>query len=284
MQKSNLLKAASLLLTAGAIVFGFVYLKSLYSDFYDSQVEINWYLVATSVLLFVAFYTILSRHWLAACKLVEPKVSASQKKAFLASQPYKYLPTSLFTFSFRAKYASELGLGVKKSSIAQLIENASMLSSGLLLAAMSWAVIDRPVLMIPSLFVLAAFYYLLPQKMIMNKKRFKISVEKKAGLKLFCIAFIAWVFAGLSFYTLALAAGSSIGIPEAFAANAAAYCLGILAFFAPGGIGIREGVFAFFSVSSVVILCWRLLTLVLDMLLGAITILSIKMNTKSSTS
>lgn len=275
LNKQNIFKFFSVLLTIGAIYFGFRYLGDIYSEIKGQDIETDFVFIVLSVLFFFLFYSLLSIHWNRVSKTFNHN-SNKQYLAFYASQPYKYLPTSLFTFSFRAKYSKDLGMSVKKSSLAQLLENINMLSSGMVVGAMFYLSYVGYYFASAIIVILALVgYHLLPRSIEFSIKSKTLKINKKNELFNLLLTTLAWVASGISFYLLSMGLGVSTGIVEALSANALAYTLGIVAFFAPGGIGIREWVFSLFSISSAVVLGWRIMTFLADLVLGFVGILLI---------
>lgn len=278
--KRHIFKLVSGLLTVGALVFGFRYFTRLVNEIDLSSLQVDHRLIVASAVLFIAFYALLSLHWNRICRRIGGK-EQKQQLSFLASQPYKYLPTSLFTFSFRAKYAKRLGMSVKQSSLAQLIENFNMLSTGLLVGAVFYLLNTGLYLILGSVFILVvAGAVLIPSKISVGLKSKRITIIKKEQLADMAVAAAAWLVSGISFYVLAHGMTMEIGLHEALSANALAYVLGIFAFFAPGGIGVREWVFALFGIPNVPIVAWRILTFTADMVLGFSGVIAVYRNRK----
>lgn len=280
-RSKKVLQIVSISLTVATLILALIYGSELVEKADFSLSDIRLAPLTLSLLSYVFFYAILSFHWLRSCRLVSgDEISSRQWLAFFASQPYKYLPTSLFTFSFRAKYARKLGMSVKSSSFAQLLENIGILTGGFLTAGLLLMIVKDQVLLVLGLGIVAGVIYklipndinnLFPSKTANPKKL----ISKEDIVKNIALTSIAWLLAGLSFYFLNKAIGIEVEAIKAIAANSIAYCLGILAIFAPGGIGVREGVFAYFSISSAGIIAWRLATLFIDLVLGAVAVLQI---------
>jgi uncharacterized membrane protein YbhN (UPF0104 family) len=197
--------------------------------------------------------------------------------SFFASQPYKYLPTSIFTFSFRAKYSKELGLGLKDSSLSQLIENLIIISSAIYLSATLF--FFKESLLAFAIVILIPLFGLvfLPNNFNFKFKSYERTISKSVLAKSITISVVAWLFSGASLYLLALSYGFSNSVISTMLANGIAYPSGIIAFFAPGGIGVRELVYDWFGVAAGLIILWRILTFVMDFLLGFTAIIFIKL-------
>lgn len=224
--------------------------------------------ILLSVVCFLSFYALLAIHWKQVCSRYTKYPQSNQWLSFFASQPYKYLPSSVFTFSSRAVYAKKLGLPIKQSSVAQLVENGNILLSGFSVGMVFLAYqVSTPF----GLLVTAAF--LLSLGIISFVPSFKIpktalTISGREWLKLFVIPFTGWWLAGTAFYFLVIGTGQDINFISAVAVNALAVGLGILAVFAPGGVGVREFVYNRFSINNTGIVAWRLLTLLMDVIVG----------------
>lgn len=277
-RSKKVLQIVSISLTVATLIIALIYGSELVEKADFSLSDIGLVPLTLSLLSYVFFYATLSFHWLRSCRLVSgDDISSRQWLAFFASQPYKYLPTSLFTFSFRAKYARKLGMPVKSSSFAQLLENIGILSGGFLIAGILLMIVNDQVLLVLGLGIVAGVIYrFIPNdinNLIPSKKTNPKKIISKADIvKNIALTSFAWFLAGLSFYFLNKSIGIEIEVIKAIAANAMAYSLGILAIFAPGGIGVREGVFAYFSISGAGIIAWRLVTLLVDLALGTVAV------------
>lgn len=267
------LKILNLGLTLGVIYFVFRYAKELLEqeEVLELNIDISSLLIAA--LLFLLFYAILSVHWVASCRLVKGNTPKRQFLAFFASQPYKYLPSSLFTLSYRAKYARRLGLPIKTSSIAQAIENSSIIVSGFFVAALLYLFITSQLAAVVAVLALSALYISTPAIINLRIGRLKPALIKKELLYTFSLASIAWLVAGVSFMMAGRAAGIDLTPIISVVANSLAYAAGILTVFAPGGIGVREVVLALFNVAAPAIIVWRIITFVLDILTGLVSVL-----------
>lgn len=276
------LSVLNVLLTALVFVFAYQYGKELLQNANFEGLSSRWWALMLSVVMFLAFYMLASLHWSMICRLIDKKASKLQPAAFFASQPYKYLPTSIFTFSFRAKFAKALGTPIKESSYAQLLENFNILTSGIIVSGvfllLYWNVLAG-LLVIGISFI--AIYFL-----HRNKVEFKLPILSKKVIPIYqllpalLLITAAWVIGGIGFYFTAVALNNDADVRLMIAANAAAYVASILAVFAPGGIGVRELVLANFSVSNAAIVLWRIVTFAVDMISGLAGIVFIRRTTK----
>lgn len=238
----------------------------------------NISLVCLSVMLFILFYLVMSCHWLMAVRIFKPDSHKKLILSFFASQPYKYLPTSLFSFSFRSKFAKDQGISVVNSAKAQLIENGNMIASGFLCASLALVFIYNYALGLVIVCMVAALLYAVSKSSYtasirLSKNNF--SLQPKKVVPLVALALAGWVIAGLALWVLGLATTGSVDALQSVAANSLAFSASILAVFAPGGVGVREYIYAYFGVGVTVIVMWRLLTLVLDIVLGFVAALKI---------
>ena len=260
------------ILTITTFIFAFIYSKNLLSQINDFNTSIQRFLLA--VLFMIIYYSLFALHWYFISCSINKQLNIKQSLAFFASQPYKYLPTSLFTMSFRAVYAKKLGMNLKESSVAQLIENFNIIFSGILLGLLLFALeydIATGLLFITITTILIICMNLWDFKIKIPKTNREVSFKKESRMIVLCIA--GWLFSALAFYTISneqstfLLAGS---------AHSCSIASGILAVFAPGGIGVREFVLSNFGIAAYSILVWRVFTLFADLLLGLITIGFIK--------
>lgn len=268
-KRSTLFRIINLILTVGLFYFAFIYVRELVRKADFNGLSGHYPLLVLAFLLFILFYAALSWHWLLVCRLVREDVRRKQALAFTASQPYKYLPTSLFTFSYRAKFAKQLGLPVKDSSYAQVIENFDIIAGGALVCLISWLMSVSYALGFAALALsLLAMYAVRFMKPSVTVPRMSLELPLYRLVLPFLLVMSAWVISGLSFLLVNRALGLHPDAWMVIAANAGAYAASILAFFAPGGIGIREVVLAAFSIANAPIILWRLLTFAADMTLG----------------
>ena len=281
--KSNWLKtvykAINVVLMAGVFYFAYTYGTSLIREADFSGLDNNWWILVLAFICFVLFYIILSFHWFMICKIIDPDIKAVQALAYFASQPFKYLPSSIFSFSFRAKYAKQLGMSIKKSTYAQLLENFNILGSGLIVSVTFFVFTRSLILGILCLIVFAMAAYLsvrfkIESKVPLTKGKQTICIYKLVPS--FLLITCAWVISGLSFWLVGNSLNYTIDLGLAISASAAAFVVSILAVFAPGGIGVRELTLSLFAVQNSAVIMWRLLTFTADMIVGFTAVVYIK--------
>jgi|GEM_PF-1988693 len=275
MKKNNWLKltfkVVNFILMVSVVFFAYIYGKSLVSKADFSGLDNNWWILVLAFVCFLLFYVTMSLHWLKVCRVVDPNTKTIQILSFFASQPFKYLPSSIFTFSFRAKYAKQLGMSVKKSTYAQLVENFNILGAGLVVSITFFVFLHSIILGIICLIIFAIILYLLMKFKIeitipFIKKRRKLYVYKLVPS--FLLMILTWTISGVSFWLVSDSLNYTINPCLAISANAAAFVVSILAVFSPGGIGVRELTLALFSIQNSVIIMWRLLTFITDIVVG----------------
>jgi uncharacterized membrane protein YbhN (UPF0104 family) len=233
-----------------------------------------WLQVIAAALLFLLGYIMLAEHWLLVAREIVPDLPAVHRLAFFASQPYKYLPTSFFTLSFRAHYAKKLGMSLKDSTKAQLIENINIVSGALLLGTITWFLMIDARVGIGLVVVLAIFFGLLWKyhHVDMHVGTAKLKLHMRCWIRGYLIVLAAWFVVGIGFYVLASALQPDVTWLKAIAATDYAFAAGIVAVFAPGGIGVRELVFTSFEFVASTVVVWRCITFVIDIVLGVVTI------------
>ncbi len=281
------LKPKQLLLLAGQFALFGALLFFFWSRVRSLAENVDWGAVPSHVpqlmmatVMVLMFYGVLSVHWLMVCRLIDTKTPRSQMLSFFASQPYKYLPTSIFTFSSRARFSSKLGMGLKKSSAAQLIENFNLIGSALGTGALLlvfqqslWSGLGAAGL---GLLLAAALW----KKKTIYITKLHHEIALRTWLMALALSFCSWLIVGLGFAITTQIFGGETSLVDMIAANAIAFGASILAVFAPGGLGVRETIFTYFSVALGAIVMWRLITIVVDGLVGIAAAWLIRTHTK----
>ncbi len=280
MSKKNILRSIQIVLSIALVIFIALQAETFFSKVTWSVVADRWINIIAAGVLFLIGYMFMALHWYRVAKMIEPKAKKSQWLAYFASQPYKYLPTSFFTFSFRAIYAKKLGLNIRQSSEAQIIENANLVGCALVVG-MLCAIYATNLLFgcIFTLLIGMVIYILWMQKKF-DLPFVSRQLDLRAWLKTIAIVSCGWVVMGLGFLVVSSAIELKTDVLVAVAANSLATGFGIIAVFAPGGIGVRELVFSFFAYASTTILIWRLTTFVVDIVAGAVSIWMIERSQK----
>lgn len=273
--KKNILKFIEIALTIALV--GFIIFKAgaFFNAIEWSSILNAWFGILIAAILFTTGYAIFAHHWLLVCRLIQPNTLAKQHLAFFASQPYKYLPTSLFTLSFRAKFASQLGMNLRDSSEAQVIENLNLVGGALLVGGILLAVLYAPFVAFISLAIVGFMAALLWTQQTVTIPKLKTKINIRQWIKTFIIVVFGWVVVGLGFAVVVFSIDQKFEPLASIAANSIATGLGILAIFAPGGIGVRELVFSFFMYSSTAIIIWRFITFIIDIVVGLVSMILI---------
>lgn len=257
-------------ITAALLLFAWIYISSLVRQATFSEISINWLLFLLSIAFFIGYYGLMSVNWLIAASMFDPTVKRNQLLVFLASQPYKYLPTSLFIFSSRAVFAKRLGMSYKKSSLAQLFENGALIAANFSLFIILYLIEKNTALGLGLLLIimLASLFVYKRKELKVKFRKLSFEVDTVKLTSMFYVCFVGWLLCGLSFSFFNLSLGISIDLLVLLAANTLAFSLSMLAIFAPGGIGVRELVYDRFSINKAAIIYWRILVFCIDMLIG----------------
>lgn len=269
--KRTLWRFVSIVLTIALLVFAYNYITDLLSRFQQLEVSINWTYVVLSALLFSLSYVLFAFNWLLSTRLLDKSSGRAQIVAFLASLPFKYLPTSFFTFSSRAYFGHKLGLRLKHASLAQIAENMSLLSANLILliglcAARFNLALGAAVLL--TVIMGALWLTSLKRKVTLSFKRRSLELPVSVLAKMIAISSVGWLVCGMAFATLIYSLGIEVNVLVVLIANTIAFSLGMIVFFAPGGIGVRELVYDIFSIAVPPIVFWRILVFVVDFMIG----------------
>lgn len=283
MNKRNQVIKIAKIIILNVLFFFTVY----YAWRYFSNIIVDWespekldsrYLIL-SVFMFFVFYFLLSVGWQKVLSLYskDKEIIIPIRMSFFASQIFKYLPTSLFSFSSRIYFLKKVGINVAMSINAIILENAFIIISSLLvflLFSFNWAI---SIIIIVSIIIgYYAYLFLLNMhnkgKVLFSKLLFFLpeeKISKKQYVSLWFIYIISWLFAGLSLYFLQFAIGeTSVNIYSIVSFQSMSYSASILAIFAPGGIGVREIVLQKANLSDVSILIWRVGTFIFDIIVG----------------
>lgn len=267
------------LLTVALLVFSYFYISRLLNQVDLGASTFNWFFVALSILLFVASCVFMSLNWWQSSKILNKNVSNDQPLSFLASLPYKYLPTSIFTFSSRAYFGVKLGLTFRQATFAQIFENASLMAANFSLFVILCAFATHVLIGMSTLIIFAfciRWFVLIHPKARLSFRSKKMVVDTKRFFVMYLFSLAGWFLCGLSFVVLHLAIDEPISLLSILIANTIAFSAGMIAFFAPGGIGVREAIYGFFGIASVAILHWRLMIFIVDIVLGFIAWLLIR--------
>jgi uncharacterized membrane protein YbhN (UPF0104 family) len=274
----KILKYIEIILTLALLIFIAIKAQDFLKSVDWSRIPDIWFSIFISSVLFTIGYSMLAQHWLLVAREIVPKITSSQRLAFFASQPYKYLPTSLFTLSFRAKYSKKLGMGLKDSSKAQIIENINMVGTALMLAGVLLLFFWNSFLGVIAIASLGFFAAILWKNHHITIHIFKTGIKfhMRCWLKAVGWCLMAWSVVGCGFYVLAASLEPNVNIFKSIAASSLAIGSGMLVIIAPGGIGVREAVFASFGFIASTIIIWRCITFIVDIIIGFLSIYAIE--------
>ena len=274
--RRHLTRAASVLATGLLLLFAYRYISDLLDDDPFADATVDWPLLVLSGLLFVVFYVLVSFNWIEAVRIVQRGADGRQFLVFMASQPFKYMPSSIFIFSSRAVFAKRLGVSLKDSSIAQLLENVALVVANVALFVVFTALAWNRALGVASLaavIVVVALAWVGPASIRVRIARASIDVDipTRSLVRMFVLCFVGWAIAAGAFVVLHEALSiDSYDALDLMAANTIAFVASMLAVFAPGGIGVREFVFTQYGVAALPVLTWRVVVFVVDMIVGVI--------------
>ena len=231
---------------------------------------VNPPLVVAAIFIYSIFFFLFSVHWAYALHIIEKRhLSRRHVLAFFASQPYKYLPSSIFSMSARSIYSKKVGAsGISSTAKAQVLEYASIFGSGLLIIALARTGLSFSIIAPICGLILVSLF-------LMNPGHYREANRVYRYLTLLSIALASWLVAGLSLYLTVHSVGSTISFSKAVYLNAATLLASLAAVFVPAGIGVREAIFFSQNVSTPAVLIWRALSVLVDLVGGLLAIYKI---------
>jgi uncharacterized membrane protein YbhN (UPF0104 family) len=274
----SLFKYINIALTVALIIFSYFYISSLLDKADFSSVNINILYALLSIILFATSYVFFALNWLISARIFRPNITKYQILVFFASQPYKYLPTSLFIFSSRAVFSKKLGLPIKQSSSAQLVENIILFTANISVFLIFYSFTVNNYLSLGLIFIIVVVFLLIKNKntIQIKFKKNKFTINSIELGQAYLVSVTGWLITGLAFIAINKSLGLNIDFTNLMAANTIAFFLSMIAFFAPGGIGVREYVYKSFGVSTLAIIYWRIIVFFVDFLVGIPAIVAIK--------
>lgn len=283
--KSQLLKKAVYVVLLNLIFILTVYIAYQSLDFENfnflwDEISIPWFI--SSIVAFILFYILQSVAWYSVLGMYSEKKQYILSTTFLASQVFKYLPSSIFSFSFRFIFVKRFGIGAKAVTKAILLENGFQIYTGLIFFCLFFGVY-RPVflLLVPLLLcmIYVSFYLAKHDKSYIKKipvvgKMCNFTFFSYTRIHLILLLYLSsWLLSGLSIYLFRYSVtGQSDNFFNISAAQALSYSASILAVFSPGGIGVKELVLQIGRISDNLILNWRVITVLIDIFVSAIAI------------
>ena len=264
----KLLNYIQIALTIALIVFIFLKAGEFFEKVDWNVIANNWPSIIIAGVFFALGYVFMAHHWAFVCRIITPKTGKKQWLAFFASQPYKYLPTSIFTFSSRATFAKRLGMNFRQSTEAQVLENINLIGTAIIIGF--WFLL----LQFNFLYALAVIALVrlvglaIWTKDTITVPKLKVAIDLKKWLISLTIVSAGWLVMGIGFFILVFGLENRVDPVLSIASNSLATGFGITAVFAPGGIGVRELIFSYLSFASGTILIWRLTTFTVDILVG----------------
>lgn len=238
----------------------------------SANLEVSLPYLILSLISFSIFYLFLAVGWGYAYYSLNALAGGPIWLSFLSSQVYKYLPSSIFLFSFRLLHSKEIiGTKTKIGRLTKsiLLEHLSLVGTGLLVATTA---AGQHVFSIGLLIIGVASLFL-------TKKLNFFDYKNYAYPLLMALSQISgWVLAGVSLYlfTISLGIEQNLKLTESITLQASSTAVSIMAVFSPGGLGIKELFLSEAALSPVIIVFWRLHNIFLEILSTTFALLLIK--------
>jgi len=227
------------------------------------------------VLLFVVFYCLVAMAWLRTARLYSPAANARVAMSFFASQLFKYLPTSLFTVSARVKYSRDAGMKTGEAVKAVLIDMAFVVATGLVVWGLFSGSRLTVALLVLSIAVAVAWWpnlYALASRLpFAGRVLPDVTPRRRDVGAIAALTTLGWLAAGASLFLVArgyAVSNSEFGLYDGIAFNAVSYVASLLAVFAPAGLGVREALLLQANLPTHVVVSWRVVTTVVDVMVG----------------
>ncbi|MFW5719739.1 MAG: hypothetical protein ACOCXT_01785 [Candidatus Dojkabacteria bacterium] len=149
---------------------------------------------------------------------------------------------------------------------------------------------SKPLLMLSVPFLILVIYagFLVAKKNIFKVQKVPLlrtlcSFENFSYLtitKIIVLYLLGWSIAGLSIYCFSYSVnGERVNIFNTIAVQSLSYSASILAIFSPGGIGIKELVLQMTEIEDNIILNWRIVTMIIDIVVSLCAIVIAYLNT-----
>lgn len=278
--KHTIRKVIKVIALNAIFVLFLYYVIRRFKDFTVNPVEFLTFAglpLAGSILAFCIFYLLLSIAWVKVFALYTSETRLTLVSSFFASQLFKYLPTSIFSFSSRVGFSKGLGFSAKDGIRAVFLENAFIVTSSVMIFLLFGKQYLLSFLLLASIGLAFVIYKKYNERLLTIRYLAAFLPRKDISLREYLTLWLlylgAWLSAGIALLFLATAMGfQNLDSVNYIAFQALSYTLSILAVFSPGGIGVREFVLLMSTVPEKVILYWRLLTFGLDIILGTIGI------------
>jgi len=228
-----------------------------------------------SILSFIFFYTFLAIGWVLILQKYTKVRSNTFFSIFFLSQMFKYLPTSIFSFSSRIYFLKKKGVNNSSSISTIIIENLFILYSSFYIFLLFngylwWSLLALLGIILPYI-IYIRFSSVLKKNKYIKHILPVYNISTYEYLQIWLLYLSSWAFAGLALVFLSKSMYISIiDIANYIAFQSISYTASIIAIFSPGGIGVREFILLFSKVPETVILNWRIITFTLDILFSII--------------
>jgi len=231
--------------------------------------------LVAGVFFFIVFYALLAMAWLRTARLYSPSASGRVAMSFFASQLFKYLPTSVFTVSARVKYSRDVGMKTGEAVKAALLDIAYLVATGLVVWGLFGGSRLTVAVVVLSIAVAVAWWpniYALASRLpFAGRVLPDVTPRRRDVGAIAALTTLGWLAAGVSLFLVArgyAVSNSEFDLYDGIAFNAVSYVASLLAVFAPAGLGVREALLLQANLPTHVVVSWRVVTTVVDVMVG----------------
>jgi glycosyltransferase 2 family protein len=246
----------------------------------DLTGEIRW--IAAALVLYALFMALAAQAWVYVARAWDDcndRASNQLNFAFFASQPFKYLPTSVFTFAARVRFTTRSGLSTRRAAAAALLDAGLLVGSGT--AVWLLGIWPYGTLAVSCGGVALLGTWPLSSRLwerLWDKRGVVSPPELSRGdlARLGALYGAGWLMSGLALAAVASAYGTSLDLTTIWyliRVNAGTFAASILAVFAPAGLGVREALLLEADLAPAVVVVWRVITTAVDLGGGAVAML-----------
>ncbi len=263
--RKALILSVKVLLTALIVYYLFQQVSEHWAEVQDHHWEINWWILAASILAGIASFVIFSSTWSLIIASFGFHVSRGMayRISYLANLG-RYLPGRIWQVFGMLYMAKKVGVSEEATASSFVINQMFAIPASFLVFALAvWLeprmLIDQVALLgkassyllMGGLLSLCAIVIFWPGPIlalgnwvlkVFKRSPVNFRLDKSVALKVFAGYFLGWVVQGAAFWLFlkAIAPDNSPGLVASAGIYNAAYQIGYLALFAPGGFGPRE--------------------------------------------
>ena len=257
-------------------------IRRLRQDFEAADLtgEMRW--IGAALVPYSLFLCLAAAAWVCVARSWDDRSDRASNQlvmAFFASQPFKYLPTSAFTFAARMRFTKRSGLSTRRAAAAAFLDAGLLVGSGTavwLLGVWPYGTLAISCGVV-GLWVIWPLSGRLWGRMWEKRGLLSPPVLKRGDLaRLGALYIVGWLMSGLALAAVARAYGTSLDLTMIWylvRVNAGTFAASILAVFAPGGLGVREALLLEADLAPAVVVVWRIITVAFDLVGGAIALL-----------